>query len=83
MSQFGATDVGPHGREVVGRVGRQIGEKGHLASLDLFDDRDEQILFGSEVVQQHSMAGADCLGHLAQRSVADAAGRELVDERVE
>jgi hypothetical protein len=29
------------------------------------------------------MAGADCLSHLAQRSVADAASRELVDERVE
>jgi len=34
-------------------------------------------------VQQHSVTGADGLGYVSQRSVADAARREIVDERVE
>ena len=83
LAQFGATKVGPHGGKAFGRIRRQIGTKRHLAALDLLDDRNQQIFSRSEVVQQHSMAGADRVGHVAQRSVADAAGGELFDERVE
>jgi hypothetical protein len=35
------------------------------------------------VVQQHSMACTDRGGHLAQRSVADAARGELLDQCIE
>jgi hypothetical protein len=57
--------VGPHGREVVDRIRGQVGEKGHLAALDLLDDRYQQILARPEVVQQHPMAGANPRGHFA------------------
>ena len=65
-----------------GSVG-QFGEERHLAALDLLDDREQQIFSRTEVVQQHSMAGADRGGDVAQRAVADAARGELLDQRVE
>ena len=58
-------NVGPHGGKAFGRIRGQIGEQGHLAALDLLNDRHEQILSRPEVVQQHSMACADRTGHIA------------------
>ena len=67
----------------LGRIAGKSGTQRHLAALDLLDDRDEQILSRPEVVQQHSVAGADRGGHVAQRAVADAARGELLDECVQ
>ena len=67
----------------VSRLGGQVGEDRHLAALDLLDDREEQFAPRAEVVQQHSVAGADRFGDLAQRAVADPGPRELRDQRVE
>ena len=50
----------------VGRLGGGVGQHGHLPALDLIDDRQQQLVSGSEVVQQHSMAGADRLRDLAK-----------------
>ena len=65
-----------------GFVGKS-GSEPHLAALDLLNDRQQQILSRAEVVQQHSVACPDRGGYLAQRSVADAAGRELLNECIE
>ena len=46
---------------------------GRLAALDLLDDGEQQLVAGPEVVEQHSVAGADRLGDLPQRAAADAA----------
>ena len=75
--------IGPHGGETFRGIGGQLGEQTHLTALDFLDDRQEQIFSRTEVVQQHSVAGADGTGHLAQRTIADAAVGELVDQRVE
>ena len=65
-----------------GVVGSSV-KQSHLAALDPFDDRHQQILARPEVVQQHSVAGADRGSDLAQRPVADAARGEFLDQRVE
>ena len=54
-----------------------------MAALDPFDDRHKQVLARPEVVQQHSVAGADGGSDLAQRPIADAARGELLDQRIE
>jgi hypothetical protein len=54
-----------------------------LAALDLLDDSQQEILSRPEVVQQHSVAGADRGRDVTKGAVADAAGRELLDERIE
>jgi hypothetical protein len=83
LTQIGATKVGPHGGKALGRICGQFRKKSHLAALDLLDDRHEEIFSRPEVVQQHSVAGAHRSGDVAQGAVADAARRELVDERIE
>ena len=55
--------AGRTGAEVVGSYDpRRTG----VGTLDFFDERHEQVLARPEVVQQHSMAGADRAGHVAQ-----------------
>src|ERR1700757_769535 len=38
-TQLGAANVGPHRGDSPGRGGGQVGEEGHLAALNLLDDR--------------------------------------------
>ncbi|GAB4964528.1 hypothetical protein JHV675_43700 [Mycobacterium avium subsp. hominissuis] len=83
FAQLGSAQIGPHRGEALGRLAGQFGQHPHLPALHLLDDRQQQAFPGSEVVQQHSMTGADGLGHPAQRSVADAAGGELGDQAIE
>jgi hypothetical protein len=82
-SQFRPADVVPHRGEMVGWATRQIGQDSHLATLDLFNDRHQHIFSRTEVVQEHSMACTDRGGYIAQGSVADTAGGELLDQRVQ
>ena len=57
--QLGPAQVGPHGREGVGRVVGQLGERRRLAPLDLLDDREQQLVPRPEVVEEHAVARAD------------------------
>lgn len=54
-----------------------------MATLHLTNDGNQKIVARSEVVQQHPMAGTDRGGNVAQRPITDAAGGELVDQRIE
>jgi NAD(P)-binding Rossmann-like domain len=83
LAQFGSTKVGPHGGKALGRICGQFRQQPHLVALDLLDDSHQEILSRPEVVQQHSVAGANRSGDVAQGAVADPARRELPDERIE
>jgi hypothetical protein len=51
--------------------------------LNLFDDSQQEVFSRPEVVQQHSVAGAHRGRDVTKGAVADAARRELLDERIE
>ena len=65
------------------RVRDDVGERLALALLDLADHRDPQALGAAEVVDQHPVARADPRRQLAQAQVRDAAGGDVLDDRVE
>ena len=82
-TQLRPADIGPHRGHRVGRLGGGVRKDRHLATLDLVDDGEQQLVTGPEVVQQHSVTGADGFGDLAKRPIADAAVGEGLDEGVE
>ncbi len=82
-AQLRPAKVGPHGCDRRGRLGRQLGQQGSLAALDLLDDRQQKLVSRAEVVQEHAVAGADRRGDVAKRSVTDATRRALRHHRVE
>jgi hypothetical protein len=68
--QLRVTEVLPEPPGVEG-ADPPLGHEGALGFLDRAGDRIQQALPGSEVVQQHAVAGADGRGQLAQAHVGD------------
>jgi hypothetical protein len=65
------------------RVGEQVVEKRALGVFDGLHDGKQQAFARAEVVDEHTVAGADRGGHLAQAEVDDAVVLNVVDDEGE
>ncbi len=87
VAQRGIGHVGPHAVDQrVGLAGRVLAERGQASlrpPLHLADDRQQQAVLGSEVVQEHAVARPDGLGDAAQALVGHPLIREVRHHRVE
>src|SRR2546425_3519514 len=77
-------EVAPHEPDAVARwqLGlreQQLGEKLTLGGFHAADYCHQQAFFGAEVIDEHTMAGADRGGQLAQTQVAEPIGHDIVD----
>src|SRR5207253_3200175 len=70
----------PAGTNGLRRILRQFAEPLVLIAFDRLDDRRHQPVAGTEMVNQHAVAGPDLSGEIAQRSSCEPAiGRRLDD----
>ncbi len=81
--QRGVAEVGPQRAEPLVRRTSEGGHELGLTGLHRLHDGDHQVLSRPEVVDQHPVAGADVLGDVAQRTVADAVLGAVGDDRRE
>ncbi len=65
------------------RLSSETGELLPSAGLDGADDLDQQAALGAEVVEEHSMAGPDRGGDLAQAHVPEPVDDEVVHHMVD
>ncbi|OBF21732.1 hypothetical protein A5725_13165 [Mycobacterium kubicae] len=82
-AQFGTAEISPHGSDRRGGLGWKFAKQGLLPTLDLIDDRQQKLVPGPEVMQEHAVADAHRGRHVTQGPVADAAFGVFLDHRVE
>ncbi len=87
VAQRGIGQIGPHpadhGVGLAGPVLTEVQEAPPRPGLHLADDRKQEPVLRSEVVQQHAMAGPDRLGDPTQALVGQPLLREVRDDGVE
>ena len=87
VAQGGIGQVGPHPPDhrvgLAGHVLTEVLEAPLGPGLHLADDRQQEAVLGSEVVQQHAMAGPDRLRDATEALVGQSLLREVRDDCVE